>query len=77
MAELPFVMFSVSATGTPSGNSSVRLPGSGISGTVPTVRCVVAAAEVDDGRDGGVVGEHGVVAAERVDLETRSTPAVA
>ena len=30
---------------------------------------VVAAAEIDDRRDGGVVGEHGVVAAERVDRD--------
>ena len=34
-AVLPFVMFAVSATGTPSGYSSVRLPVSGIVGTVP------------------------------------------
>ena len=35
VAVFPLVMFAVSATGTPSGNSSVRLPLSGISGTVP------------------------------------------
>ena len=37
-AVFPFVMCAVSATGTPFGYSSVRLPGSGISGTVPTTR---------------------------------------
>ena len=62
-------MFSVSATGTPSGNSSVRLPGSGISGTVPIDDLVVAAAHVDHGRGRRVVGEDPVGALERVDLD--------
>ena len=35
--ELPLVRLFVSTTGTPSGNSSVRLPVSGTSGTVPMV----------------------------------------
>ena len=35
--ELPLVRFWVSTTGTPSGNSRVRLPVSGTSGTVPMV----------------------------------------